>query len=427
VSTEEVLDRAPAAGGGRRGVFAPLRLRTMRLLVAGQMVSTFGDLVFLVALPFLVLGAGLGPRALSGALTVFGLVRLATALPGGVLADRFGPRAVMLGADLTRCTVLTLLAVQAITARPALGSLLGCAAVLGAAEGLYLPAYRSITPDLVPDEDLPAANSLGVTANLFANVIGPPVGGLLVAAFAPGPAVLVDAASFAVSVTTLLALRAGSARPARPAAAGAPGGTGVLAFVRGSSLFRTIMLMTGVLGFAVAGTLEVALPVLARSRPDLGPAGYGYLMAALGAGLLVGGGVVAPLARRLHQGAFVICLLGANGVLLAVLPHLSAPVVMAAVMVVLGAFDGALAVVVLTLTQRLPPAHLRARVLAVLTMVTFAAYPLSVAAAGVLLARGSPAAMFHLSGAGFVFAALVGLASRDVRTTATLAGPTARR
>jgi MFS family permease len=425
MTAEQAVGGSPPSGtdaDGRRGAFAPLRFRDLRLLVTGQMVSTLGDMVFLVALPFLILGTGQGAKVLSGTLTVFGLVRITTSLPGGALADRFGPRNVMLGADLVRCGVLTLLAVTAITARPAVGLLVGCAAVLGACEGAYLPAYRSITPDLVPDDDLPAANSLGVTANLLANVIGPPVGGLVVAAFAPGPAVLVDAASFAVSVTTLLALRGGRGRrggrgergPAAPAdRQDAPGG--VLAFIRGSALFRMIMLMTGMLGFAVAGSLEVALPVLAKDRPGIGPAGYGYLMAALGAGLAVGGAVIARATRRLRQGLFVICLLGANGVLLALLPHLPGLGAMLTVMAVIGAFDGALAVVVLTLTQRMPPAHLRARVLAVLTTLTFAAYPLSVAMAGVLLARFPIAAMFHVTGAGFAIVALVGLASVHVR------------
>jgi MFS family permease len=424
MSTEEVVEETPAPASTGRSIFAPLRMRDIRLLVTGQMVSTLGDMVFLVALPFLILGSQLGSRGLSLTLTIFGLARIATALPGGALADRFGPRPVMLGADLIRCVVLTLLAVTAMTARPALGLLLACAAILGACEGAYQPAYRSITPELVPDAGLQAANGLGVTANLFANVIGPPVGGLLVAAFATGPAVLADSASFAVSVATLLLIRGGSGRRRASVPAGrrggmdgaATGGAGeVAAFIRGSGLFRMIMLMTGMLGFAVAGTLEVALPVFARATPGLGATGYGYLMAALGAGLLIGGASIGLFAHRLRQGPFVVSLLAANGVLLAALPQLPGLAAMAAAMTVTGIFDGALAVIVLTLTQRMPPAQLRARVLAVLTTVTFVAYPLSVAIAGVVLARWSPAVMFDVTGAGFVLTAAAGLASRQVR------------
>jgi MFS family permease len=417
VSAEPVVEAASTtvpASGSRLG---PLQRRDFRLLVTGQMVSTLGDMVFLVALPFLVLGTAHTTKALSATLTVFGLARIATALPGGSLADRLGPRPVMLAADVTRCCVLTALGIMATAGRPSIGLFVVVGAMLGACEGGYLPAYRSMTPELVPDAELAVGNAIGVTANLLANVVGPPIGGLLVASFAPGPAVFVDAASFAVSVGTLLAISGGrrqqvAGRP-DPSAEELPAG-GVRAFLRDSSLFRTIAMMTAMLGFAVAGTFEVALPVLARARSDLGAAGYGYLMAALGVGMVMGGACGGRLLRR-RAGVVATCLLGANGLLLAALPHLPGLAPMAAAMAVMGAFDASLAVIVLTLTQRLPPPHLRGRLLAVLTFVNFAMFPLSVAVAGAVIDRWSPAAMFHVAGAGFVAVTLVGASSRHVR------------
>ena len=138
-------------------------------------------------------------------------------------------------------------------------------------------------------------------------------------------------------------------------------------------------------------------------------------MAALGIGLVLGGATGGQIGGRVRQGCLVVCLLAVNGLLMALLPHLPNRYAMAGDMAVVGALDGALAVVVLTLTERLPPKEIRARAMAVLTFATFVAYPLSVALAGTVLARWSPAVMFDITGAGFVLVAAAGLASSAIR------------
>ncbi|GAA2037711.1 MFS transporter [Catenulispora yoronensis] len=400
--------------------FAPLRRRDFRILVGGQSLSTLGDMVYLVALPFLILGAGYAISGLSLTLTGFGLARIVTALPGGMLADRFGARPVMLWADVVRCAALTALTATAARGTPALAQLVITGVLLGACEGAHLPAYRSITPILVPDAELPAANTISIATNLFANVIGPPIGGALVAVLAPWPAVGVDAASFAVSALALMAMshrpRPGAVTNPSPATTELPiRPLSLAAFVRSSPLYRTVLLMTAVLGASVGGTLEVALPVLTRTRPDLGPSGYGWLMAALGAGMLTGGASAGPLLSRHRQGLIVITALAVNGTLLATLPHAGGLLPMAATMTLIGALDGVLAVLVMTATQRMPPPHLLARAQALISLVTFAMFPLSVSVAGLVLYHWPPAAMFHLTGLGFAAVAVCGLASRSLR------------
>lgn len=406
---------SPAAGAA----FAPLRRRDFRVLVAGQSLSTLGDMVYLVALPFLVLGSGYATGGLSLTLTGFGLARIVTALPGGALADRFGARPVMLGADVTRCAALSALTIAAARGIPAFSQFMVTGVVLGACEGAHLPAYRSITPALVPDAELPAANSISVAGNLFANVIGPPIGGAMVALLAPWPAVGVDAVSFAVSAAALSAIhrhRRVLEPSGSPAADAQRTSTQTLTrFIRSSPLYRTVLLMTAVLGASVGGTLEVALPVLTRGRHDLGPAGYGWLMAALGVGMLAGGGSAGAVTRGRRPGPIVIATLAVNGALLAVLPHLGGLLPMAATTAAVGALDGVLAVLVMTATQRMPPPHLLARAQAVISLVTFAMFPLSVTVAGLVIHHWSPSAMFHLTGLGFAAVAVTGLASRSLR------------
>ncbi|MEY9911330.1 DHA3 family tetracycline resistance protein-like MFS transporter [Catenulispora sp. MAP12-49] len=420
----EPATATPAASREGRSPLAPLRRRDFRILVAGQSLSTLGDMVYLVALPFLILGSGYATSGLSTTLTGFGLARIVTALPGGALADRFGARPVMLGADVVRCGALTALTVTAARGTPSLVQLVVTGVLLGACEGAHLPAYRSITPVLVPDAELPAANSVGIAANLFANVIGPPIGGALVAVVAPWPAVGVDAASFAVSALALLAINQrhraalcteGPDSALAPQQPDTVRTLSLAAFVRSSPLYRTVLLMTAVLGASVGGTLEVALPVLTRSRHDLGPAGYGWLMAALGVGMLAGGGSAGALVHGKRQGLIVVAALAVNGGLLAALPHVGGLLPMAVTMAVIGALDGVLAVLVMTATQRMPPPYLLARAQALISLVTFAMFPLSVAVAGLVLRHWSPAAMFHLTGLGFAAVALTGLASRSLR------------
>ena len=189
----------------------------------------------------------------------------------------------------------------------------------------------------------------------------------------------------------------------------------MLAFFRESAFFRVTVLMNAVIGLSIAGALQVALPVLARQSPGLGVTGYGYLMTALGVGMVAGGLSGGKLAGRPWQGRLVIVLLAVNAALLAVLPAVPGPAAKLAVMALLGASDGALSVIVVTVLQRMPPPRLRGRVLGVLAFVNFVMYPLSVAGAGGALARFDPAAVFLATGIGVGLVAVIGAASRSVR------------
>ena len=220
-----------------------------RLLVIGQVISTCGDMLYLVSLPFLVFSQGGSPITLAATLTVYGLTRLAATLPAGALVDRVGPRAVMLG-------------------RPTTALLMLVGAGLGAGEGAYRPAGKAITPALVAPDQLPAANAISITSNLLATIFGPALGGLGLVLASPALMFWLDAATFACSAVTLLLIQQGRA----PAASyperereGEP--RTVLDFLRGSAFFRVAILMMAMVGLSIAGTLQVALPVLAWDPP----------------------------------------------------------------------------------------------------------------------------------------------------------------
>ncbi|HWB36721.1 MAG TPA: hypothetical protein VHA75_11920, partial [Rugosimonospora sp.] len=189
----------------------------------------------------------------------------------------------------------------------------------------------------------------------------------------------------------------------------------VAGFFRASAFFRAVLAMMAVIGLVIPGTLQVALPVLTRRTAGLGVTGYGFLVTALGIGMVLGGLSAGRLGSRPHQGRLVIGLLAVHAGLLAAVPAWPGLAGKLAGMALLGAADGALGVIVITVLQRMPPPYLRGRVLAALAFVNFAAYPLSVLVAGQLVGHAGPAAMFWVAGAGIAGVALIGLASAAVR------------
>ncbi len=187
--------------GSWRG--GPLANRNFRLLTAGQFTSTVGDFCYAVALPWLVLSTHGGPVLLGTVLACYGVPRTVLIPAGGVLADKFGPRAIMLGADVVRCGLVAVLAVFATRHVASLAALGPVAALLGAGEGLFLPASFAIMPGLLEPEQLQAGNAFNSAAVQLGSFLGPVLGGVLVASAGSGPAFAVDAASFAVSALTL--------------------------------------------------------------------------------------------------------------------------------------------------------------------------------------------------------------------------------
>jgi len=208
---------ARLAAGWRSG---PLSDRSFRLLASGQFTSTVGDYCYAVALPWLVLSAHGGTILLGTVLACYGLPRAAAIPVGGLLTDKIGPRAIMLTADATRCGLVIVLVALAARHVAALALLGPVAALLGAGEGLFIPASFSIMPSLLEPGQLAAGNAVNSAAVQAGSVAGPVLGGLLVATAGPAPAFAVDAASFAVSALSLALIRP---RPSA-AAAGAPAG-----------------------------------------------------------------------------------------------------------------------------------------------------------------------------------------------------------
>jgi MFS family permease len=201
------------------GPLAPLRHRQFRLLWTGMSASLVGDGMLLVALAWQVYTLFGVPRAMSAVGVALSLPQVVTLLFGGVVSDRFDPRRVMLVSDIVRGAVLAILAVLSITGTlTSLWMVLGLIAIYGAAAGFFGPAFDALVPQIVPEEDLVAANALDQFVRPAGlQIFGPALGGAVIAAVGSGWALAGDAGTFLISATCLLIMRRTISRvPAAP-------------------------------------------------------------------------------------------------------------------------------------------------------------------------------------------------------------------
>ncbi len=179
-----------------------------RLLFGSQVLSVLGDRVTSVVLPFAVLsvGGGVGQVALVSAAQFLPFAVLA--LPAGVWADRWDRKRILVVSDLVRLCSQLVAGLLLVTGHSGVAALVVSAAVFGAADAFFAPAYTGLVPSTVSAANLQPANALrGLTFSVGA-IVGPLLAGLLVAVGGgPGVALLFDAATFAASVLLLLPLR----------------------------------------------------------------------------------------------------------------------------------------------------------------------------------------------------------------------------
>jgi predicted MFS family arabinose efflux permease len=403
----------------------PLGVRNFRLLTGGQFTSTIGDYCYTVALPWLVLSNRGGAILLGTVLACYGVPRMVLIPVGGVLADKIGPRTVMLIADAVRCVLVAVLAVLAARHTVSLAALGPLAACIGAGEGLFIPASFAIMPSLLHGDKLSAGNAISTAAVQAGSLVGPAVGGALVAITRASTwAFGIDAASFAVSALTLVLIprraaagtvSAGADSAAQGNKADADGGEGqgVLAFLRKSRALQVLLVVVIAANLAGGGVDGVALPSLAHAR--FGAAGYGALLACLAAGSVLGTLAAARTGGLRRPAIFASAVFVVDATALALTPYLGGEAGAAAALFVMGAANGLGNVTFLTVMQKRTPPALLGRVMSAVMLCAFGSYPLSVALSGVLVRHIGPTPFFPVAGGLVALALLVGLTQREFR------------
>jgi predicted MFS family arabinose efflux permease len=432
---------------------APLRHRGFRLLAAGQLASNTGDAFYAVALPWYVLSDHGGELLLGTVLAAYGIPRTVLLAVGGQASDRWGPWTVMMASDGVRVLAAAALAVAAATGPARAVILVPIAVVLGAGEGMFLPGSFSIIPALLPDADLQAGNALASAGTQLATLIGPALGGAMVALAGPSPAFALDAASFAISTLTLVRVRAAQRTPApvasetvapgavtptavappavapetvapgavapgagsRPGDAASPDGRTVRGLLRSERVLQLALLVTVVANLGSGGIDGVALPSLAHGPLHTGAGGFGALIAAFGAGALLGTLVAAHVGRARRPALAGSAAFLAEAVFMAVIPYLGNAFGAAAALIGLGAMNGFGNVVMITAFQRWAPPDMLGRLSGLLMLASVGVFPVSVVVAAFVVHDLGPAPFFPLAAAVLALAIGLGLSQRSWR------------
>ncbi len=436
-------EAAPPAGGspsgepstaitraGRGGFLTPLRRSSVRRLLAGQTVSRLGDHFYFVALPWLVLRVVDAPLALSLVLGTSAVTLGASTLAGGVLADRYGPRNLMLGADVLRLAVVGVLAACVLVFVPPLWLLITLAALLGIGGGLFYPASAAMMPFLVPEEELQPANSLDQLALQTSNFVGPSVAGALLALTQLALGFVIDALTFAVSVASLFAIPlpkrtpATTARPAGAPAAGRGGGLAALgeafAFLRATPFLSALLGVSLIGNFAVGGLIEVATPLLLKQWVGLaeGPRALGIVIGGFGLGSIFGAVVVGMVTKLPHKPLVAIVLIVPVAGLIAWMPFVGSVLPLAGIFAAMGLALAISNVLFITLIQRFIPIEMMGRMMSITLLGTFVGTPLSIFAYGAAATVvPSVAALFLVGAAMLGFACLLALTRKVIWQT----------
>ncbi len=400
--------------GPRLRVLEALRHRGFRLLFAGQTISQIGDAAFIVALGWRAFTLTGKASSLGIVLSVEALGLITTLLIGGVLADRYSRRLLMIGSDVSRGLIVGGLALVDATGHLQFGVLIGFVALHGLGSGLFQPAFGGILPLLVEEPSLGSANALIGVSRQAALVIGHAIAGLIDAVAASSASFAVDAASFLVSAALLTPTRPRAFEPGPSQGLREELTSGFHYVMRVPWLWRTIGTFTLVLmtGFAA---LQVLLPKLVEQEWNGGVGSYGLLFTLQGIGMVFGSIVLGQTSPTHRRGVLIYSLLATNnavGILLGLSPWFWGA---AAAQVVRGFCIGFAITLWDTMLMQRVPQHMLSRVI---SMDWFGSLGLLPAGLGLWAALSGLAAPGTLIAASMAFCAglfLLGLADPRIR------------
>jgi MFS family permease len=416
----------------------PLRKPAFALLVGGQAISQVGDAAFRVALILYVVKITGSAAELGIVIAAFMVANLATFVVSGMVVDRLPRRVVMLSSDLVRTAFTAILAVMAATVVPPIAIVAVLYALFGVADAFFQPAYTAYIPEILSPDELTSANSVNATARRAGLILGPLAGAVLVEAGGATAAFAADAATFAISVLSLVVIggRYSQPAPARAAdvAAGgedpAPEATPeprlrslideATAGARYMWTVRWLGLITlcgAFVNAGAAGSMDVVLPFFTHAHYGAHSPVLGVLYALQSLGALLGAVAIGFLAARVTRpGIAVQCLLILMGASVTGLAVFHAGPALVLLSVSYGLAVEAVGVIAGTLMQLHVPAAILGRVSAFDYLFSFSLMPLCVFAIGALLPRLHIDGSFALAGGIMVIAAAAPLLYGPVRS-----------
>jgi DHA3 family tetracycline resistance protein-like MFS transporter len=394
-------------------LLVPLRHRDFRLLWTGQTVSSFGNSVQGVAMPFQLLAIGATPVQLGIAVAINLATSVAFLLAGGAIADRLPRRTLIIASDLVGACVATGVALLSATGELRIEHVYVSSFALGAADAFLRPAYNAIIADLVPPDILRASNAARLLGRSLARIVGPTVGGIAVVIAGPALAFGTNALTFLFSLMTLLLARP----PRRPP----PPSVSLLRDVRDGFgyVFSIRWLWTTTLYFmavnvAFSGQSGVMTPLLVRDVLRGDAETFGVINSSYGVGTIIASLLIAQLAvRRPGRLMFAFEVLACAAVVgIGLVPSIPAVVLL---MAMVGVGLASSTVIWEALIQRHVPQGMLGRVASIDLLGNSLINPIGPIAAAALVGTIGPSGTFVVAGVYGLTLALTWLVASPLR------------
>jgi MFS family permease len=393
--------------------------RNYRLYFGGQAVSFTGTWVQQIAASWLVLQLTHSPVAV-GALALTQLLPVTVlGLFVGTILDRYDVRRVALVTETSALAIAAVLAILTLTGAVTVWEIYVLALGQGIAQAVGGPARHALVFQMVGPDDLANAVALNSSLGTLARILGPAIGGVIVAFAGAGVAFSVNSASFLAELLALLALDASIMhRPIRDHGATVMGGAlAALRFVKhspraGVAFFGVLVLSTFSFNF------NVLLPLVADRTLRSGAQTFGLIAAVFGAGALCG--AVTNAVRG--QASLRLLLIGAAGygVFELVLAPQRSLVPVCLCLFVIGGFYTLWGTNALSAIQLEAPEHLRGRAASLYFFAFLGGAPLGGLFAGWLSSVGGTELAFYVAGSIAVLTAALGIARLAATTSSSL-------
>jgi MFS family permease len=413
--TEKDLAMRDSGGLGR-----PLRIPIFRNLLIADLVSDIGTFMQNVGAAWLMVSLHAGAGYVALIQTAASLPYFLLALPAGAAGDIFDRRRLILFTEVWMMAVALILAVLTLSGLTSPWLLLALTFALSAGDAFETPTWRAILPELVSKDDLAAASALnGIEFNL-ARAVAPAAAGMVIAVAGVSTAFVANVISFCGVLLVVARWKRPIRRQTAPTETMTGATVAAVRYVRNSPAILTVLVRTGIILF-FSSSLFALLPSVAKSV-DERAIGYGLLLGCFGAGAI--GGALLMQTLRAHFSTEMIVSAGVVilGTAIVTITRLHRLSTLALVLLVSGAAWVLFISLILinALVQNIAPDWVRARVLAIFTLVYMGSFALGSAAWGGIAQHQSVRLALIYSGFGTVGSAILALFAKLPDSTADL-------
>ncbi len=372
------------------GAFRALRHRNFRLFFGGQLISLIGTWMQSLALSWLV-------YRMTGSAVLLGVVGFVSQIPvfflatvGGLVADRYPKREIVVATQTASMLLAFLLAWLTLTNRVQVWEIILLSAFLGMVNAFDIPARQAFFVEIVGKEDLQSA--IGLNSSIFngARIIGPAIAGIVVATIGEGWCFFANGVSFLAVIVSLLMMRvaerkilSGSREALQEALEG-------FRYALDSPTTSALLLLVGLVSI-VGVPYTVLMPIFADRILHGGARALGLLMGATGVGAVMGALTLATRRDSTGLGPLAAVAAGGFGVSLVLFSFSRWFVLSMVLLMPVGYFVMLQMAATNTLLQVMSPDHLRGRVVALYSMMFMGMMPVGSLGAGFTAGRlGAP-------------------------------------